>query len=115
VSPRSAWVLYRGEKKWEHDAELTVTDNWRASGDRSIVEAIARGEGPEPFRLLLGYAGWGPGQLSTEIGDGMWMPVEANEEVGFADTVGEDLWLRAYEVCVGVSPYAFISHDKGMA
>ena len=34
VSPRSAWVLYRRGKAFEHDAQMVLTDEWAGTGDR---------------------------------------------------------------------------------
>ena len=36
---------------------------------------------PGEFRLLAGYAGWEPGQLEAEVGDGSWWVVAASPGV----------------------------------
>jgi len=114
VSPRSAWLLYRRSPHFEHAGEMTLSEHWAATGARDIVESIARGEGPDEFRLLLGYAGWAPGQLEAEIRAGAWMPAPIEETLVFGEG-SDDLWEQAYQKLVGVSPYAFTGLKPGSA
>ena len=62
---------------------------------------------PSRFRLLLGYAGWGAGQLVQEILRNDWLTAPAAEGLVFArDT--EEVWRQALE-SVGVDPGALPS------
>ena len=47
-------------------------------------------------RVFLGYAGWGPGQLETELGEEAWF-VEPALPADVFDTSPEDLWRRVLE------------------
>ena len=55
-----------------------------------------------PFRFILGYAGWGAGQLHNELLAGAWIQVPATDQLVF-DTPWRDLWERAMRV-VGATP-----------
>ena len=114
VSPRSAWVLYRRGPAFEHAAQMALDDDWAGTGDRTVVEAIARGEGPSRFRLILGYAGWGPTQLDDEIRAGAWLPARFEPSLLF-DEDEDEMWERAYSQLVGVSPFAFTGLRPGSA
>jgi putative transcriptional regulator len=49
-------------------------------------------EPPKRYRIFLGYAGWGPGQLADELTQGAWLVGQADEKLIFAagtDTVWE--------------------------
>jgi putative transcriptional regulator len=59
-----------------------------------ILRDIAAGLGPKNRLMALGYAGWGPGQLDSEIQANGWLHASADADLVF----GEDLdskWERA--------------------
>jgi len=62
---------------------------------------------PKSFRLLLGYAGWGAGQLVQEILRNDWLTAPAAEGLVFAPDTDE-VWRQALE-SVGVDPGALPS------
>jgi putative transcriptional regulator len=62
---------------------------------------------PKDFRLLLGYAGWGAGQLVQEILRNDWLTAPAAEGLVFARD-SEEVWRQALE-SVGVDPGALPS------
>ena len=59
-----------------------------------ILRAIAEGKGPRRLRLLLGYAGWAPGQLEAEMEAGAWIRAAADESLLFDDDYNGK-WERA--------------------
>ena len=50
--------------------------------------------GPRRSKLLLGYAGWGEGQLEDELGENVWLTADADLDVIF-DGDHESKWSRA--------------------
>jgi putative transcriptional regulator len=46
----------------------------------------------QPCKILMGYAGWGPGQLNYEVEQGVWRVVPATPEQIFSEN--SDLWER---------------------
>jgi len=61
---------------------------------RDVLEDIARGEGPAQFLVTLGYAGWGTGQLESELAANAWLNVVATSNVVF-DTAPETRYESA--------------------
>jgi putative transcriptional regulator len=45
------------------------------------------------FRIYMGYAGWGPGQLESEVGQGAWKTMTGNADKIF-DPDPDTLWTR---------------------
>ena len=59
-----------------------------------VLEEIARGEGPASVLLALGYSGWGPGQLESEILQNGWLTCDASPEIVFGANDGAK-WVDA--------------------
>ncbi|PYQ60296.1 MAG: YqgE/AlgH family protein [Acidobacteria bacterium] len=57
---------------------------------------------PDQFRLILGYAGWGEGQLMEEILRNDWLTAPASSELIFAPDP-EQIWGAALR-SVGIDP-----------
>lgn len=114
VMAGSVWLVFEREPSLAaYDGEHDLGASFAATGARAAVEAVARGEGPRSFRLLLGYAGWGPGQLNDEIQRGAWLP--ADFDPALLDTIDSGgLWDAAYR-SIGASPFAFTSTSRGSA
>ena len=44
--------------------------------------------------MLTGYAGWGPGQLDTEMAASAWLTVDVDPALVF-DTPADEMWSLA--------------------
>jgi putative transcriptional regulator len=95
VNPEHGFVLHRPVGDWE--VTLPTEGDIGLTASRDIIEAIARGEGPEEFIIALGYAGWGAGQLEQEILDNSWLAGPANEEIVFQSPTSER-WTSAAQL-----------------
>lgn len=101
-----------------HDApgrfgdSVTIGEMLAVTASQEILDSIARGAGPARFLLLLGYAGWGPGQLERELADNAWLATPASPELIFDAPVAER-WRRA-AASIGVD-LARLSSEAGHA
>ena len=59
--------------------------------------------GPALFR---GYAGWGPGQLEREIGEGSWIVAPVDPDLVF-DRTPEEVWSQSL-LAIGIDPAAIV-------
>lgn len=62
---------------------IDIGPNVALSAQADIVTDIARGHGPRQLNFCLGYAGWGAGQLETELHTNSWLVVPADATLLF--------------------------------
>ncbi len=82
VHPERGFVLHDGAQEW--DSTLTIAEHLYVTTSRDVLEAMARGEGPQHATVALGCAGWAPGQLESELVDNSWLTAPADPELLFA-------------------------------
>lgn len=83
---------------------LPIDDGICLTATVDILRAIARGKGPESAILALGYAGWSPGQLESEIQANGWLncPADDNLIFGAALDLKYELAIRKIGVDLGM-------------
>jgi putative transcriptional regulator len=104
------FVLHGPPFEWE--ATLMITPSLAMSNTRDILEAVAMCRGPRAFIISLGCAGWGPGQLESEIKENAWLNSPIFEENIFEMPV-ESRWEEAVKK-MGIDP-TLLSDTAGHA
>ncbi|HEV7245869.1 MAG TPA: YqgE/AlgH family protein [Shinella sp.] len=94
------------------ESSIPVSDDICLTATLDIVRAISRGRGPQKGLMMLGYAGWGAGQIENEMGANGWLSCPAQEELIF-DTNLDSKYERALGL-MGISP-AMLSTEAGHA
>lgn len=92
VESGRGFVLHTGD--YQHDGTLHVADEMALTATIGILQDMAEGRGPRRSLLALGYAGWGPGQLDTEIQANGWLNVAADNALIFDEDL-DSKWERA--------------------
>lgn len=94
------------------ESSLPVSEDICLTATVDILRAISAGRGPRQALMALGYAGWGAGQLETEIAQNGWLTCPATPELLFdADIDGKYDRILA---TIGVDP-AHLSMTAGHA
>lgn len=94
------------------DSTLRIDDKVSLTATIEILKAIAKGKGPDRAILALGYAGWSPGQLESEIHANGWLNCEADADLVFGEDL-ESKYRRALAK-IGIDP-SFLVSDAGHA
>jgi putative transcriptional regulator len=112
VQESTGWVLYR-RSAGPLSGEIDVGDDLAVTGDVEALGELLRKQDRD-FRLLLGYAGWGPRQLEGEVRQGVWLPADIDTELVFEGDP-DALWDAAYQRAIGTLPGAFVASRGGSA
>ena len=94
------------------NSTLPIDEGICLTATLDILKAIARGDGPANAILALGYAGWAPGQLETEIQGNGWLHCPADSELIFGEDTSKK-YERAMQK-IGID-LGMLSSDVGHA
>ena len=86
------FVLHSPEYRREGTVDLAGGIAMTNSLD--VLRDVAEGRGPKQYLLALGYAGWAPNQLESEIASGSWIVIPADPGLLF-DEDPHTVWQRA--------------------
>jgi putative transcriptional regulator len=92
VQPERGFVLHAPHGAWE--SSYKISESICVTTSRDVLVAIAEGRGPQRALVALGYAGWGAGQIETELKENGWLTTLASERILF-DTPLEQRWDAA--------------------
>ncbi|MEZ4403187.1 MAG: YqgE/AlgH family protein [Kofleriaceae bacterium] len=106
VSPGTGWVLHEPVAalgRGPGTAAIAPGVVLSTSNDRLRLLASAP---PTRMRLLLGYSGWGPGQLASEMAEGSWLHADLDPRIVF-DLEPDAMWTAAV-ASLGINPDAVV-------
>jgi len=78
VERHRGWLLHRGDQRFE--GTQVVDEGLALTASREGLVAYAN-DPDGPFRLMLGYSGWGAGQLDREVLEGSWLTLPLDKRV----------------------------------
>ena len=92
VEPARGFILHDGAVDME--ATLEISSGLFLTSSNKTLREIMRGGGPKNKIIALGYAGWAPGQLESEISANAWLVTDYCHDLVFA-TAAQQQWLAA--------------------
>lgn len=107
VEPAHGFVLFeQGDTEIDPQTTLKIGDDLSVSGSTETLAHLVQGKISGRFYLLLGYSGWAPGQLESEIEDNSWLVAPIDRSIIF-DVPSEERWAAALQ-SIGVEPGALV-------
>ena len=92
VEPSYGFVIHSGE--YRRPETLVVGDQLAMTASREVLRDIGHHQGPAKSLFALGYAGWGAGQLESEIANHGWFTAPAEPDLVF-DAERDAVWDKA--------------------
>jgi putative transcriptional regulator len=92
VEPERGCILM-GQDPHDDDA-VQVCDGLFISGSAALLRRLLDDDMPPRTKLLMGYAGWGPGQLDEELLASAWLIGAVETDLVF-DVDAEQMWETA--------------------
>jgi putative transcriptional regulator len=94
VEPQRSWILV-GDEPGEHDARgVRIGDALYLSTSPDLLRRLLEPSPPPRTRLVVGYSGWGPGQLEAELHASAWLISDVDRDLIF-NTPAERMWEAA--------------------
>jgi len=95
VEPQRSWILVGEEPTESDDATgVRIAEGLYLSTSPDLLRRLLAPNPPPRARLVVGYSGWGPGQLESELHASAWLISDVDRELIFA-TAPEQMWEAA--------------------
>jgi putative transcriptional regulator len=94
VQPELGFILHTTD--YRRAGIIDVNGTVAVTATKEIIRDIAAGNGPKKFMLIFGYAGWGPGQLESELKRNSWYTTPFDLSLIF-EMDRDRVWERAVE------------------
>ncbi len=103
VDPQRTWVLMN-EAQGPEDEQREVAPGVLLSVSHDLTMRLLQEPPTSRTRLLVGYAGWGPGQLDQEIASSSWLALDVDPSLIFG-VPPDEMWEAALKR-LGADPAA---------
>ncbi|MFN7096195.1 MAG: YqgE/AlgH family protein [Gammaproteobacteria bacterium] len=92
IQPERGFIIHRPNEPWQ--STLITSPELAVTSSQDILHALANGKGPTDFIVILGYAGWGSGQLEEEVANNYWLTTPCDADILFK-TPSDKRWGAA--------------------
>lgn len=108
VEPERSCMLIGGaSREYEIYGGTPIAEGVSLSTSPELLRRLLEPNPPADARLIVGYAGWAPGQLEAELEESAWLLSDVDRDLLFT-TPAEKMWDRAIRR-LGADPAALHS------
>ena len=92
VEPGSSWILVGGQL--EKISGVPIVEGLSLSTSPDLLQSLLEPNPPANTRLIVGYSGWGPGQLEAELEESAWLLSDVDPTLLFSSPP-DQMWEKA--------------------
>ena len=93
VEPQRTWVLM-SDVQGPDEEQREICPGLLLSVSHELTLRLLQTPPTSKARVVIGYAGWGPGQLDKEIAASAWLTIDVDPKLIFG-VAPEDMWEAA--------------------
>jgi putative transcriptional regulator len=108
VEPQRTWVLM-ADSEGPDEEQRQICPGVLLSASQELTMQLLQAPPSSRARVVVGYAGWGPGQLDQELASGSWLTADVDSAFIF-NTPPDEMWETALRR-LGADPAAL--HARG--
>jgi putative transcriptional regulator len=95
VEPQRSWILVGGgPENPDISGAAQIAEGVYLSTSPGLLRRLLEPDPPPSARLVVGYSGWGPGQLEHELAESSWLLSDVEADLVF-NTPADQMWERA--------------------
>ncbi|MCC7417325.1 MAG: YqgE/AlgH family protein [Acidobacteria bacterium] len=95
VEPERSWILIGDDSpETEGLGGMRVAEGMYLSTSPDLLRRLLEPDPPPFTRLIVGYSGWGPGQLEAELNASAWLISDVDRDLIFK-TPADSMWETA--------------------
>jgi putative transcriptional regulator len=94
VEPQRSWMLVAGDPDQDGTTGMRITEDLYLSTSPDLLRRMLAPKPPPLARLMIGYSGWGRGQLEAELEASAWLMSDVDRDLLFT-TPPERMWETA--------------------
>jgi putative transcriptional regulator len=94
VEQHRSWILVEGVAGGDETVDVPIAQRLYLSTSPELLRRMLEPDPPARARLMVGYSGWGPGQLESELEASAWLVSEVDHDLIF-NTPPDEMWEKA--------------------